>query len=344
MKKIWTLFLAATLLLSTLTSCRMPEKQDPFKEILDENPEMELPKSEIMEIDPEDIPKQELPEIEPNASDVDLIEMDEGQLAVKHKIFEYKDHNLVVMRVENHSDRDLTLTVKGTCEDIGGQAMTITKKFEGFAANWQNYILFYPEFAFDHFEYEIEYQPFTGEAYSQYIHNLKYDGLWLSQKFYYDGRPYNVMMDAGWTFDYAHNQNAWYAAEFVFFDTNGKQDIFEMDTVVLLDMVIEDGISPLKPNLGTYQNTIHRLVGVDLNTRWDTLWNTPAFAFKSSIGENFPYLPQRDTIVPYTPPQPFDDFCGILCWNAIGKYESKPPMGDFTYWPNWRELVSPPGM
>ena len=174
MKKMWTLFLTAALLLTALTSCRMLEKQDPFKEILEENPEMELPKSEVMEVDPEDIPQQQLPEVESGDPGVELIEMDEGQLAIKHKIFEYKNHNLVVMRVENHSDRDLTLTVKGTCEDIGGQTMTITKKFEGFAANWQNYILFYPEFAFDHFEYEIEYEPFTGEAYSQHAWTWSY--------------------------------------------------------------------------------------------------------------------------------------------------------------------------
>ena len=56
MKKIFTLSLVTVLLLTTLTSCRMPEKKDPFKEILEENPDMELPKSEVMEVDPEDIP------------------------------------------------------------------------------------------------------------------------------------------------------------------------------------------------------------------------------------------------------------------------------------------------
>ena len=54
MKKLLSLTLAALLLLTFLTSCRMPEKQDPFKEILEENPEMELPKSEVMEVAPVD--------------------------------------------------------------------------------------------------------------------------------------------------------------------------------------------------------------------------------------------------------------------------------------------------
>ena len=340
MKKMWTLFLTAALLLTALTSCRMPEKQDPFKEILEENPEMELPKSEVMELDPEDIPQQQLPEVESGDPDVELIEMDEGQLAIKHKIFEYKNHNLVVMRVENHSDRDLTLTVKGTCEDIGGQSMTITKKFEGFAANWQNYILFYPEFAFDHFEYEIEYQPFTGEAYSQYIYNLEYDGLWLTPKYYYDGRPYNVTMHAGWTFDYEHNQDAWFAAEYVFFDANGQEDIFEMDTVVLLDFVASDGFSPLTPEHGTYQTILRRTLGVDRNTEWDTL----GFSYDNSLGKASVNFPAYDTIVPYNPPAPFDDFYGLKCWNAILKYSDQPPLGDTTYFPSWAmdQWVPPP--
>ena len=53
MKKLLTLTLAA-LMLCALTSCRMPAREDPFKEILEENPEMELPKSEVMEVAPVD--------------------------------------------------------------------------------------------------------------------------------------------------------------------------------------------------------------------------------------------------------------------------------------------------
>ncbi|MBQ7339106.1 MAG: hypothetical protein IJW40_11735, partial [Clostridia bacterium] len=146
MKKIIFLILTALLLLTLLTACHTPEATEYFKDAMEEDPTVELPKSDVMEIDPEEIPKQELPEVETGDPDVELIDMEEGQLAIKHKIFEYKDHNLVVMRVENHSDEDLTITIRGTCEDIGGQSMTITKTFEGFAANWQNYVLFYPEF------------------------------------------------------------------------------------------------------------------------------------------------------------------------------------------------------
>ena len=63
MKKIISLTLAALMLLTALTSCRMPAREDPFKEILEENPEMELPKSEVMEVDPDTIPKDEINDV-----------------------------------------------------------------------------------------------------------------------------------------------------------------------------------------------------------------------------------------------------------------------------------------
>ena len=63
MNKMILLALAALMLLSAVTACRMPEKKDPFKEILEGNPDMELPKSEVMEIDPEDAPKYEINDV-----------------------------------------------------------------------------------------------------------------------------------------------------------------------------------------------------------------------------------------------------------------------------------------
>ncbi len=351
MKKLLIFTLVALMLLTSLASCRM-ETHDYFGEELDKNPEQQpLPPSEVMKPDPEhpdnEQTKEELPAPDYHDPATDIVEIpatgdkEQGELALKHKIFTYQDHNLVVMRVENHSEQNLTVTVKGSCKSADGQSMTINKKFEGFAANWQNYILFYPQFAFDQFEYEVEIDPYSGEPYSQYIHNLKYDGLWLTPKYYYDGRENKVVMNGGWTFDYEAKYDAWYAAEFVYFDMNGKQDIFETDTVVVLDGVAEDGIGVMDADRKKefYQNILHRTVGVDLNTEWRTL----GFTYDNSLGKLSPYFPQYDTVVPYNPPEPFDDFQGVVCWNAIGKYGTQPPMGDFTYWPNWIEQVPPPG-
>ena len=146
-------------------------------------------------------------------------------------------------------------------------------------------------------------------------------------------------MNSGWTFDYTHNQDAWYAAEFVYFDMNGQQDVFDAGTaVVLLDCVADDGFSPLEEKHGTYHNLLHRTVGVDVNTDFQTL----GFSYNNSLGENCAWFPEYDTVIPYNPPEPFDDFCGIICWNGIAKYGTQPPMGDFTYWPNWIEHTPPP--
>lgn len=340
MKKLLPLTLAAAMLLAALTSCRMPEKKDPFKDILEENPEIELPKSEIMEVDPEDIPIFEINDALSNYEEEMTFDIPAegdhaaGKLIVKYQIYDfaYEDRNVAIVSVENHSTQALTVSIDGVCENtLEGKTKRITRGFEGFAANWQNYILFYPEFAFDHFEYEIEYEPFTGEAYSQYIYNLEYDGLWLTPKYYYDGRPYNVVMHKGWTLDYEHNQSAYFAAEYMLFDANGKKDIFDMEKVVHLDFVCEDGITPLKPEHGTYQTILYRTLGVDR----DTLWDTVGFSYDNSLGESCVYFPAYDAAVPYNPPEPFDDVQGLLCWNAIGKSDTQPPLGATDYFPTW---------
>ena len=102
MNKLLTLTLAATMLLASLTSCRMPEKKDPFKEILEENPDMELPKSEIMEVDPEDIPIFEINDTLSNYEEemtFDIPALGDhaaGKLIVKYQIYDfaYEDRNV----------------------------------------------------------------------------------------------------------------------------------------------------------------------------------------------------------------------------------------------------------
>ena len=175
MKKLISLTLA-TVLLCALTSCRMPERTDPFKEILEENPDMELPKSEVMEVDPESIPKYE---IEDSLSNYEAemtfdipVEGDHaaGTLVVKYQIYDfaYEDRNVAVVSVENHSTQALTVHIDGLCENtLEGKTKSITRSFEGFAAGWQNYFIFDPKAEFDEFSYEINFEYYDGETYAR---------------------------------------------------------------------------------------------------------------------------------------------------------------------------------
>ena len=164
MKKLLTLTLAALLLLTSLTSCRMPEKQDPFKEILEENPEMELPKSEVMEVapvDPVDFHFEDVIEDYDNET-----ESDGGDFVCKDKMYEYHGNNITVLKLENHSEANCTVTIQAKFLSTSGIVLkTETQSFEGFPAGWQNYFVFMPQMRYAAMEYTLDVEEYTGEMY-----------------------------------------------------------------------------------------------------------------------------------------------------------------------------------
>ena len=164
MKKILTLTLAALMLLTALTSCRMPEKKDPFKEILEENPEMELPKSEVMEVapvDPVDFHFEDVIEDYDNET-----ESDGGDFVCKEKMYEYKGNTVTVLKLENHSVKNCTVTIQAEFLSAGGIVIkTETQSFEGFPAGWQNYFVFNPEMKYTTMKYTLDVEEYTGEMY-----------------------------------------------------------------------------------------------------------------------------------------------------------------------------------
>ena len=164
MKKILTLTLAALMLLTALTSCRMPEKKDPFKEILDENPEMELPKSEVMEVapvDPVDFHFEDVIEDYDNET-----ESDGGDFVCKEKMYEYKGNTVTILKLENHSVKNCTVTIQAEFLSAGGIVIkTETQSFEGFPAGWQNYFVFMPQMRYAAMEYTLDVEEYTGEMY-----------------------------------------------------------------------------------------------------------------------------------------------------------------------------------
>ena len=164
MKKLLTLTLAALMLLTSLTSCRMPEKKDPFKEILDENPEMELPKSEVMEVapvDPVDFHFEDVIEDYDNET-----ESDGGDFVCKDKMYEYQGNNITVLKLENHSEANCTVTIHAKFLSASGIVLkTETQSFEGFPAGWQNHFVFMPGMKYDTMEYTLDVEEYTGKMY-----------------------------------------------------------------------------------------------------------------------------------------------------------------------------------
>lgn len=82
---------------------------------------------------------------------------------IKDKKYTYEGNDLVILEVENQTDKHYVLTITGTYLDKDGKALkTETQTFDGFAAGGHNYFLFQPQITFNKFVYEVETAPFEG--------------------------------------------------------------------------------------------------------------------------------------------------------------------------------------
>jgi len=334
MKKILALTVAAAMLLAPLSSCRMPEKQDPFKEILEENPDMELPKSEVMEVDPDTVPKYEIEDTLQNYDEESTIELPAsgeyaaGELVVKHKIYDYNRQNVAIVSIENHSEQPLTIRIKGYCEDtLQDKVKTISRTFYGFAAGWQNYFVFPPQMEFDEFSYELEYELYDGETYGQYITNLEWQDIGLSrwgEK--QDGFGRNdVMMTMVWMYDWATKEEAKYAAHYVLFDKNGEILALDMDEVVHLAQKDLDSVGPVPS--GWRRSYLDYILEVDPSVHYNEL----DIKFNNSFGPDCALYPASDAYenTGYELPEKYRDVYGIVCftgvWGEDSPEDERPP-------------------
>lgn len=320
MKKILTLTLAALMLLTSLASCRMPEKQDPFKEILEENPDMELPKSEVMEVDPDTVPKYEIEDTLQNYDEESTIELPAsgdyaaGELVVKYKIYDYNKENVAIVSVENHSEQPLTIRLKGHCEDtLEEKTKTISRTFYGFAAGWQNYFVFPAQMEFDEFWYELEFEPYEGETYGQYMTNLEWQEIGLTHwKHEKDGRVMMIMM---WMYDWIAKEEAKYAAHYVLLNGDGEIVFMDAEEAVNLAQKDLDGLGPNTPDSGWKRSPLHYMLEVDHNANFHDLGMT----YDNSFGSCCSTYPTSDAYESsgYELPEKYQGAFGIVCFTGV---------------------------
>ena len=306
MKKFLISILTAAMLLTTLTSCRMPEKKDPFKEILDENPEMELPKSEVMEVDPENIPTFEINDALSNYEEEMTFDIPAegdhaaGKLVVKYKIYDfaYEDRNVAIVSVENHSTQALTLSIDGVCENtLEGKTQRITRGFEGFAAGWQNYFIFDPKTNFDEFSYEIDFEYYGGETYGQNYQNLAFHDIRLwSAEFLGDG---GIDVQAFWFYDYTGEPGGGFAGGYVLFDEFG--DVLRCDAQHW-PWYKAYVTNPANPN-DWERSQMNVTLGTDNSFLWKDVTNLGKYNFASPSN--------------YEPGEGFEVENGIIAFNAM---------------------------
>lgn len=98
------------------------------------------------------------------------IEGEEDGMLVKEAKYNYKSGNVMILNVKNQTAKDYTVTINGTFKDAKGKELkSMTKTFEGFAAEFQNYFVFDPEIAFNSFSYTLTTEPYKGTVFVKYV-------------------------------------------------------------------------------------------------------------------------------------------------------------------------------
>lgn len=98
------------------------------------------------------------------------VEGKKNGMLVKEKKYEYNGENVEILSVENQTDEAYTIRINGYFLDEDGNKITaLSKTFEGFAAEYQDYFVFQPGVKYDSFSCELTAENFDGETLANYI-------------------------------------------------------------------------------------------------------------------------------------------------------------------------------
>lgn len=87
---------------------------------------------------------------------------------VRDRKYDYEGNNLVVLNVENQTNKNYSITINGQYLDGNGNILKEeSKTFEGVAAGWKNNFFFVPEIPFERFTYSLDAEEYTGECFAR---------------------------------------------------------------------------------------------------------------------------------------------------------------------------------
>lgn len=198
-------------------------------------------------------------------SDMVQGETTEDGFTVKFKKYDYQGNNLVIMHVENKTDKHYTLTVNGQYLNADGSVkQTESKTFEGFAAGFANYFIFDPHTVFDGFDYTIEFEPYAQDPASAY---LSMNGVvldFMKWKGHYGELAQTYVGVCSYFYmTHTYSERLHYGADFMVLDKN--DEICFVDT-----QLMETNIPPLKDGQDskTAYGTL-RFMFYDENVLWE---------------------------------------------------------------------------
>ena len=88
-----------------------------------------------------------------------------GDFVTKYKTYTYEGNNLAIIKLENHTTQNYTVTINAKYLDAAGNELKAeTQTFEGFPAGWENHLVFKPDIQFAKFTYTVNLNAFNGKC------------------------------------------------------------------------------------------------------------------------------------------------------------------------------------
>ena len=157
MKKILSAILLFALVLSVLTGCS--------EEI--ESSDLNIFSEASYDNESKFVPEQSIDtseEVSENSGNLN------GEFVVKDKKYTFEGNDLVLISVDNQTDKNYSVTITGKYLDAEGKTLrTETQTFDQYSAGYSNYFLFKPNMKFDKFTYEIKTTETDGPFYAKHV-------------------------------------------------------------------------------------------------------------------------------------------------------------------------------
>ena len=169
MKKILALALAIIMLLTALVGCNTtpPPNSD---ETQNQTPVTPPVGDVIPEYDGSVTVKPGEPTTPPEGGEQPTTPPESGEVVTgdfvtKYKTYTYEGNNLAIVKLENQTTQNYTVTINAKYLDADGNELkTETQTFEGFPAGWENHLVFKPDIQFAKFTYTVNLDAFNGKC------------------------------------------------------------------------------------------------------------------------------------------------------------------------------------
>lgn len=169
-KKVSTVFLLLAVILTAFAGCaeNSSTTSSEYAIGLESDPINSYDNVSVYE--PEDESESTSGKAEDSSEEIQDEEPHANGFVVMDKKYTYKDTNVVIINVENQTDKNYAITITGTYLDKDGNVLTTeTQTSDQYSSKYQGYFLFAPGITFDKFTYKLETKETNGPFYAKDI-------------------------------------------------------------------------------------------------------------------------------------------------------------------------------